>query len=89
MGYLFPIGPTKTNNKDYAMRNVQPNLASYAADAIRMDLLMGFLPMDVVTLLDAVAYYRDQYQPLVVAGLSQILEDNLGCGNRSIGIFLL
>jgi len=71
------------------MMNVTPNLARYAADVVRMDLLLGFLPMDVVTLLDAVAYYRDQYQPLTVAGLSQILEDKPGCGNRSVGIFLL
>jgi len=70
------------------MDNVTPNLARYAADVVRMDLLLGFLPMDVLTLLDAVAYYREQQQPLTVAGLSQILEDIPGCGCRSIGVLL-
>ena len=56
----------------------------HALDQLACDLLSGYLPMNVVTLIDAVGYYRNHNDMKTVAGLSELIERNPGKGSYPV-----
>jgi len=60
----------------------------HALDQVVVDVLSGYMPINVVTLIDAIGWYRQRNNQQVVTGLSEMIESKQGIGSMPVmGLF--